>query len=563
MDNADLQVDHKADGRPMNVTELSDKAKQYDWNPRIRFKYWARAAETLHHEGQVYWREGNAAQAYMFLLRYSFLVIDNLPEHPEAKEPEARKATRPLEKRLPKVIDQLERIRPQIEKSYDEWVRITAAQRDLPRDSSRPKLSQYERHAANDPALSWSHVSPAKILDAGEYQDLAIDLAKGEMNRRRRRQAGGSDDDERRRRSAGLWDGWNYIPHNSSDSTYKVRNSAKPTPQYMDDEELRRQMEATRRQLDYSDAISQPRELESDSLGSTSYYYPSIYKSSSVIYESPSSPVREKESPRLQPPRPPKESVAPPRPTTIRPLPRLPPPPRPVKEPLTSDTPTDDTLSGLEVAPPPPPKIASTVGSPKKDRVTFRPAAYLENGDPLRTVFLPSTLRQKFLNIAWENTRQGLEMCGMLCGTPVNNALFISCLLIPEQHCTSDTCETENESGMLDYCMTNDLLIIGWIHTHPTQSCFMSSRDLHTHAGYQVMMPESIAIVCAPSREPSWGIFRLTNPPGLPHILGCHHNDTFHQHSIENIYTAANHPPGHVFESSNLEVEVHDLRPGH
>jgi STAM-binding protein len=36
--------------RPMSAKELTDKAKQFDWNPRIGFKYWARAAETIHHE---------------------------------------------------------------------------------------------------------------------------------------------------------------------------------------------------------------------------------------------------------------------------------------------------------------------------------------------------------------------------------------------------------------------------------------------------------------------------------------------------------------------------------
>lgn len=46
------------------------------------------------------------------------------------------------------------------------------------------------------------------------------------------------------------------------------------------------------------------------------------------------------------------------------------------------------------------------------------------------------------------------------------------------------------------------------IHTHPTQSCFMSSLDLHTHASYQVMLAEAVAIVCAPNHDPSFGIFR-------------------------------------------------------
>ena len=42
------------------------------------------------------------------------------------------------------------------------------------------------------------------------------------------------------------------------------------------------------------------------------------------------------------------------------------------------------------------------------------------------------------------------------------------------------------------------------IHTHPTQSCFMSSVDLHTHSGFQRMLPESFAVVCAPTSTPKW-----------------------------------------------------------
>ena len=34
--------------------------------------------------------------------------------------------------------------------------------------------------------------------------------------------------------------------------------------------------------------------------------------------------------------------------------------------------------------------------------------------------------------------------------------------------------------------------------THPSQTSFMSSVDLHTHCSYQLIMPEAIAIVCSP-----------------------------------------------------------------
>lgn len=32
---------------------------------------------------------------------------------------------------------------------------------------------------------------------------------------------------------------------------------------------------------------------------------------------------------------------------------------------------------------------------------------------------------------------------------------------------------------------------LGWIHTHPTQTCFLSSVDVHTQCGYQVPLQQS------------------------------------------------------------------------
>lgn len=152
-------------------------------------------------------------------------------------------------------------------------------------------------------------------------------------------------------------------------------------------------------------------------------------------------------------------------------------------------------------------------------------------------------------------------MCGLLCGTIVNNALFITCLVIPEQKGTSDTCEVENDVALVEFYMAEELITIGWIHTHPTQSCFMSSHDLHTHAGYQRSIAESFAIVCAPRQDPSWGVFRLTDPPGLPYILECNQGSAFHPHTIDNIYTDAGGPGGHVYETDQLDLRVVDLRP--
>jgi STAM-binding protein len=139
------------------------------------------------------------------------------------------------------------------------------------------------------------------------------------------------------------------------------------------------------------------------------------------------------------------------------------------------------------------PAISSTTPSPTPEASAkatyFKPSAYLENGEPLRTVFISPYLRDRFLQAAAANTRANIETCGMLCGT------------VPEQEGTSDTCETTNEVAFYEYCFEEEVMQIGWIHTHPTQTCFMSSRDVHTHAGYQCMMAEAISIVCAPSRN--------------------------------------------------------------
>lgn len=59
----------------------------------------------------------------------------------------------------------------------------------------------------------------------------------------------------------------------------------------------------------------------------------------------------------------------------------------------------------------------------------------------------------------------------------------------------------------------------------------------------------------------SWGVFRLTDPPGMQSVLKCQQTGLFHPHVEPNIYTDALRP-GHVFEAKGLEFEVVDLRPG-
>ncbi|KAJ6501335.1 hypothetical protein DFH09DRAFT_1202673, partial [Mycena vulgaris] len=86
----------------------------------------------------------------------------------------------------------------------------------------------------------------------------------------------------------------------------------------------------------------------------------------------------------------------------------------------------------------------------------------------------------------------------------------VETLLIPKQHATSDTCTMDEEKGVLEFTEERGLITLGWIHTHPTQSCFMSSVDLHTLASFQRMLPESFAVVCAPKSDPKYVSFFKT-----------------------------------------------------
>ncbi|PHH62042.1 hypothetical protein CDD81_7598 [Ophiocordyceps australis] len=510
--------------RPQSVKELVAQAENFNYNANIGFKQWARAAETLDQEASFAMSDGDYGRAYVMLYRHSLLVLDCLPSHPQFKELESRKAHKLLAKRTSRIISQLEHIKPVLDEDYAEWERMSAAGR-LEKEAPRPPKT-YQDFLSCDPSLT----SRAKVLDAAQHQDLAVDLAQRELARR----------DEARRTNPTLAD--------SHDTGFEGQD------------DLQQLMKTARQTLNLKQqAESQHQGKTGDLRAAPRYNYPLISKSQPIDYSREAGSLAP-----VGPSRPPKEHL--PSQDVAGTRPRSPelegmPPSVPHKLPWQDMQGPVSKPRGPRDAPLRPPKHAlDKPPLPRKDRLAFKPGAYLENGDPLRSVFLPSKLRATFLDLASKNTKAGLEMCGVLCGTPVNNALFVRCLVIPDQKCTSDTCETENEGALFDYCASQDLLVLGWIHTHPTQTCFMSSRDLHTHAGYQVMMPESIAIVCAPRFQPSYGIFRLTHPPGLNHVLDCRQASTFHQHSIDNIYRDTEHPDGHVYESDKMTFTVHDLR---
>lgn len=432
------------------------------------------------------------------------------------------------EKEVRKNLATLENLKPRINKRYERYTQLMR-ERQSRKLSSEVVLPETPQPPA-DPALS----GVAEPLEAGENRDLAVRLAQSELSRRATVR--------NNRRAAGDWGDWENTLQAHKQST---------------DNDLRQRIQDIRSNIDHKHPVSHAKGpqkpiIHEAPVVSSAYQYPSVPRQKPLDpISSGQLAIHDKNVERQPPPvLPPKETVqpqsasvvdgtladAPPRPSKLSPQPLIP-----------------EKI--------PPAGADSTPSDLNPSSYTFKPSAYLENGSPLRTVFLPANLRTRFLQFAAANTQRNLETCGILCGTLVSNALFISRLVIPEQVSTSDTCETTNESALFDYCDSEDLIMLGWIHTHPTQTCFMSSRDLHTHSGYQVMLPESIAIVCAPSKDPNWGVFRLTDPPGLKTVLDCTQGGLFHPHAQENIYTGALRP-GHVVEVNGLELETVDFRPG-
>ena len=425
-------------------------------------------------QADIYEQEGNDQQTYLLLFRHAQLVVNRLSSHPDARQLKNRTDLARANKEVQSSLKKLEVLKPRINKRYERYEQLLR-DRDTRRASNagptRNVQMQDGGHGRlpSDPAVAGS----SEAIVAHENKDLAVKLAHSEIRRRATarkatRKAGISEEQEHERRIAGLWGDW--------------EEAFTKNDQGIDQDTLSRQMQKVRLQVNgsVSGRSAGSRRPSFENLRS-GYHYPAV-PTTHDCQPSPAPSTEELSSgnnnhaPRL----PPKYVEPPQRAAAV--------PPRPAKEELLAErhpshaataTPSDDI---------------------QPSTFTFKPSAYLENGTPLRTIFLPPDLRHRFLSLALANTRANLETCGILCGTLISNALFISKLVIPDQESTSDTCETVNESELFDFVDGEDLMVLGWIHTHPTQTCFMSSRDLHTHAGYQMMMPESIAIVCAPSK---------------------------------------------------------------
>lgn len=201
---------------------------------------------------------------------------------------------------------------------------------------------------------------------------------------------------------------------------------------------------------------------------------------------------------------------------------------------------------------PAPPEIPVSSTGPKE----------LAKRAQLRDVHVSVALIEEFLRFAAANTARGIETCGILAAQlSANDSVFtISTLIIPKQKGTTDTVEMMSEEDVLMVHLDRELYPLGWIHTHPTQTCFLSSVDVHTQCSYQTMLDEAVAIVMAPAdRSKKCGIFRLTTPGGLSLVQKCERRG-FHMHPETSTGQEMYELCGHVFLNDRVKHEVVDLR---
>ncbi|KIJ43876.1 hypothetical protein M422DRAFT_169238 [Sphaerobolus stellatus SS14] len=210
--------------------------------------------------------------------------------------------------------------------------------------------------------------------------------------------------------------------------------------------------------------------------------------------------------------------------------------------------------------PPRPPSPGSRILS--ADQIKSDDADTVFKKTELKVTHVPDDLTTRFLSIASLNTDKHKETCGLLLGKKGRlqdvDIYKVTDLVIPKQRSASDSCLMV-EDEVTVYGEERNLITLGWIHTHPHSSCFMTSSDMHILANFQRHLPEFFAIICSPNHYPETGVFRLTDPPGLKRVMTCKDTDPLHSHKHQlPLYTDAD--KGHIVFVSETLPTIADLR---
>ncbi|XP_010268042.1 PREDICTED: AMSH-like ubiquitin thioesterase 3 [Nelumbo nucifera] len=515
-------------GRPININAMTRKV---DVDQRLSLAYYYRIADNLLKQASIYREEKNIIDLYIILVRFSSLVSETIPFHQDYQLllPKERNIYR---KKLLGILEELESLKPEVKRQLDELNKVhTVAQLDDSECNScsltasaewsstkKPvplnfNTKQLQTTSRNSPQSSQKHnseltqIAPLKPLQIDkQFQKLSLSLPLPKEETLSRHSILGPNG------LRGQWLG------PSKGIKVQYPSNADLTP-------------AENSGLNQSGQYDIVVATDSDSGGPRSTMEEVLSLDDGRWSQLPEEPCSS----------------------------------------LNDDMMEDHyQLNNIRQQPSPPPVLAhvqqdflpippSKVADPRPG-----PAKPLQdemsNSNSYQHLHIPVKMMEDFLRLAQTNTTKNLETCGILAGSLKNRVFHITTLIIPKQESTSDSCQTMNEEEIFDVQDKLSLFPLGWIHTHPSQTCFMSSIDLHTHYSYQIMLPEAIAIVMAPTdTSRQYGIFHLSDPSGVSVIRNCQQRG-FHPHEEPEDGSPIYEHCSHVYMNPNLKFDVVDLR---
>ncbi|XP_047174715.1 AMSH-like ubiquitin thioesterase 3 [Vigna umbellata] len=506
--------------------DLDSIARKIDVDNFIPLRHYYRIADNLLKQASIYREENNVVDLYIILVRFLSLVSETIPYHRDyhASLPNERAA---YNKRSRPVLDELESLKPEFKRRVEK-LKYLHGKASLPKENGFNKALQ----SSVNSSLEWPVVNKSNNLSVDfkqpsgfgshsswnynsmsssdsmpidkQFQKLSLSLPAPNKETLSRHSFLGPNG------LRGQWLGPSAeikVQYPSSDLAHMIDSSLNPTGLY--------DIVAIK-DVDQGPATSTMDAVLS--LDDGRWLHPSVESGSSVVTESREDPLQ---SLNIKQP--------------------LPPPVLAQVHPQCAHI--------------PPSKVADPRPGPAKSShdSELGPTTY-------QHLHIPVKMMQDFLRLASQNTRKNLETCGVLAGSLKNRVFHITTLIIPKQESTSDSCSTLNEEEIFEVQDSLSLFPLGWIHTHPSQTCFMSSVDLHTHYSYQIMLPEAIAIVMAPTDTTSpHGIFHLSDPGGVSVIRNCQQRG-FHPHEEPSDGSPIYEHCSHVYMNANLRFDVVDLR---
>ncbi|CAI9754568.1 unnamed protein product [Fraxinus pennsylvanica] len=504
------------------IINIEASTKKLEVDNRISLRFYYRIADNILKQADIFRGEKNIVDLYFMLLRFSSLIMDTIPRHRDYRaSPQIDKVY--LKKKLINAISELEELKPAVQRKVQELLsrkQPGANQNNTLESSLGSPVAKQER---------WNNCSRTKTSPpvASEFayrglktQHLSLVKPMEEHHRRISLSIPRPKDETLARHSIlgpnGLRGQWQ-----PPSSNYKV--------QYPSNLDLTPVQAPSCLEQPFHNSTTMRKDdgnLERERSTFESIVLPAKGNQTFQTQE-PDSLISFETDESL-----PQEEIV----TQPKPPPVL----ADIQDLIARSTPALETVESLPleeiIRQPKPPPVLADVQDLVSRSTTERECGMEKSSsdglncseDPLQ-LHISTELMDCFMKLAKSNTDKDLETCGVLAGSLRNRTFSITALIIPKQESTSNSCQTTNEEEIFEVQDKQSLFPLGWIHTHPTQSCFMSSIDVHTHYSYQVMLPESIAIVMAPrDTSKKHGIFRLT-PGGMTVVRLCPQRG-FHPH---------------------------------